>query len=188
MCSRYYIKHKMYDNLPAFLIAADSRRYTGDIRPSEKAMIIRKGSKGLEIGDLSWGYPSKNNSGLVINARVESLHDKPMFCDDVMNRRCLIPASGFYEWDKEKQKATISVQDEQLIYFAGIYSIRSGMERFVIITREASEEMSRIHERMPLIVPGESMEQWFSDDYRNILQSEAVPVNVKIENEQMSFI
>ncbi|MCR4586411.1 MAG: SOS response-associated peptidase [Lachnospiraceae bacterium] len=147
MCSRYYIKHGMYDHLPAFLIAADSRRYAGDIRPSEKAMIIRRSSKGMETGDFYWGYPSKNNSGLVINARAESLHEKPMFCEDAMNRRCVVPASGFYEWDKEKQKAVISAAAEEVMYFAGIYSIRSGMERFVIITREASKEMSRCKNR-----------------------------------------
>ena len=144
MCCRYYIEPKMYDELPGRLIAADKRRNIGDIRPSETAMILRKGKKGMETGDLSWGYPAKNNGGLVINARAESLHEKPMFCDDVMNRRCLVPASGFYEWDKEKQKAKISVPELQMIYFAGLYSIRSGMERFVIITREASEDMRRI--------------------------------------------
>ncbi len=188
MCCRYFIEHKMYDGLPAFLIAADSRRYTGDIRPSEMAMIIRRGSSGVEAGDLSWGYPSKNQGGLLINARAESLHEKPMFCDDVMNRRCLVPASGFYEWDREKQKAVISVPQAQVIYFAGIYSTRSGTERFVIITREASEDMRRIHDRMPLIVPGERMEEWFSENYRDVLKSEAAHLDVKIENEQLSFL
>ena len=177
----------MYDSLPAFLMPADAKRYEGDIRPSERAMIIRKGSKGMEAADLSWGYPS-GNAGLVINARAETLHEKPMFCDDVMKRRCLIPASGFYEWDREKQKATVSVPEEELIYFAGIYSVRSGAERFVIVTRESAGEMIRIHERMPLIIPGKSMEEWLSEDYRDVLKAEAPPMNVKIENEQMSFL
>lgn len=188
MCSRYYISHKMYDSLPAFLISADSRRYVGDVRPSDKALIIRRGRGGMEPCELSWGYPSKNNVGLVINARAESLHEKPLFCDDVMNRRCLVPASGFYEWDKKKQKAAISIPDEPVIYFAGIYGLHSGLEQFVIITREASEDMRRIHDRMPLIVPGKKMEEWFSDEYRNILKAEAVPLDIKIENEQLSFI
>ena len=106
MCGRYYIKHKMYDNLPAFLIPADYEAYTGDIQPTERALILRKGGSGLEGGLLPWGYPSQNTGGLVINARAETLHEKPMFCEDVMRRRCLIPASGFYEWDRKKQKAT----------------------------------------------------------------------------------
>lgn len=142
----------------------------------------------MEAADLSWGYPSKNSGGLVINARAETLHEKAMFCDDVMNRRCLIPASGFYEWDKEKQKATVRVPEEELIYFAGIYSIRSGTERFVIITRESAGEMIRIHERMPLIIPGKSVEEWLSEDYQDVLKAEAPPMEVKIENEQMSFL
>lgn len=188
MCSRYYIRHEMYEHLPVFLMDADYRRYLGDICPTEKALVIRRGSTGMETGELSWGYPSKNNSGLVINARAESLHEKPMFCDDIINRRCLVPASGFYEWDKDKQKAVISVREDPLIYFAGIYGIRSGMERFVIITREASEDMGRIHDRMPLIVTEARMEEWFSDSYMDVLKTGSVALDVKIENEQLSFI
>lgn len=187
MCCRYFIKHKMYDSLPAFLMPADANRYEGDIHPSERAMIIRKGSRGPEMADLIWGYPSKNG-GLVINARAETLHEKPMFCDDVMNRRCLIPAGGFYEWDREKQKATVRVPGEELIYFAGIYSIRSAEGRFVIVTRESAGEMSRIHERMPLIVPGGRFEEWLSEEYKDVLKAEAPPLEVKIENEQLSFL
>ena len=166
---------------------ADAKRYAGDIHPSERAMIILRRGKGMEAALLSWGYPSAK-AGLVINARAETLHEKPMFSDDVMNRRCLIPASGFYEWDKKKQKATVHVPGEELIYFAGIYSIRLGAERFVIITRESAGEMIRIHERMPLIIPGKRMEEWLSEDYRDVLNAEALPVEVRIENEQMSFL
>ncbi len=188
MCGRYYIKHKMYDNLPAFLIPADYEAYTGDIRPTERALILRKGGSGLEGGLLPWGYPSQNTGGLVINARAETLHEKPMFCEDVMRRRCLIPASGFYEWDREKQKATIRQPEKELIYFAGFYGIRDGQERFVIITRQAAGEMCRVHDRMPFIIPGEQMEEWFSEDYREVLRTEPVPLEVTIENEQLSFL
>ena len=169
------------------MMPADANRYEGDVRPTEKAMIIRKGNRGMEAANYSWGYPSQN-AGPVINARAETLHEKPMFCDDVMNRRCLIPASGFYEWDKEKQKATVIVPGEETVYFAGIYSIRQGAERFVIITRESAGEMIRIHERMPLIIPGKRIEEWLSEDYRDVLRAEAPPMEVKIENEQMSFL
>ena len=178
----------MYDNLPAFMIPADYALYTGDVCPSEKALILRRGCQGMEGGVLSWGYPSKNAGGLVINARVETLHEKPMFCEDVMHRRCLIPASGFYEWDKEKQKATIRRPEKELIYFAGCYGIRDGQERFVIITRQAAGEMCRIHDRMPLIIPGERMEEWFSGDYEYLLKTEAPVLQIEIENEQLSFL
>ena len=178
----------MYENLPAFLIPADYKCEDRDILPSEKALILRKGGARIEGGVLSWGYPSKHSGGLVINARVETLLEKPMFCDDVMHRRCLIPASGFYEWDRTKQKANIQVPDEQLIYFAGIYGIREGVERFVIITREAAGEMCRIHKRMPLIVPGTRMDEWFSEDYRELFVVPPPGLDIHIENEQLSFL
>lgn len=188
MCCRYYIDHKMYDHLPAIRIAADSRRSTGEVRPSEKALILRPGKDGPEADVLRWGYPSGTAGKLVINARAESLHEKPMFCDDVMNRRCLIPASGFYEWDRQKQRAVIRVLGTDVIYFAGIFHSRSETERFVIITTEAAGEMCRIHDRMPLIVPAERMEEWFSEDYRNVLAAKPLPLRVTIENEQLSFL
>ena len=75
-----------------------------------------------------------------------------------------------------------------MVYFAGIYGLRSGEERFVIITRDSAGEMLRIHERMPLIIPGQRLEEWFSDDYREVLETEAMPLEVSIENEQLSFL
>ena len=188
MCGRYYIKHKMYEGLPAFMIAADSRRLIGDVHPSEQALILRRGRDRIETSFCNWGYPAKEQGGLVINARAETLLEKPMFCEDTLHRRCLIPASGFYEWDRRKQKAEICVSERDVIYFAGIYSLRSGTERFVIITRPAEGEMCRIHDRMPLIIPDGEIEGWFSEDYRALLKAEPPALDVKIENEQLSFL
>ncbi len=188
MCCRYYIKGKMYEELPTQVIPEAGRRYTGDVGPAGKALILRMGSRGMQASDLFWGYPAVNSGALVINARSESLLQKPMFCEDMMKRRCLIPASGFYEWDAKKQKAEISVPDLPLIYFAGIYGIHSGMERFVIITGASRGEMCRIHDRMPLIIPGDRIEDWFLGDYMELLKAKAPLLKVKIENEQLSFL
>ena len=62
------------------------------------------------------------------------------------------------------------------------------MERFVIITRPSAGEMSRIHERMPLIVPKDKVGEWFSENYRDVLAAEPVHVKVDVENEQMTFL
>ena len=188
MCCRYYIWSETYEYFDDLPVVGESVRLSGDIHPSENAFIIRNKADKLCGQICSWGYPSNGNKGLVINARAETLHEKSMFSEDIMKRRCLVPANGFYEWDRLKQKANVTVPDEPFIYFAGIYGIRAGMERFVIITRPSAGEMSRIHERMPLIVPKDKVGVWFSENYRDVLASEPVHVKADVENEQMTFL
>ena len=108
----------------------------------------------------------------VINARTESLAQKPFFRDSFMLRRCLIPTDGFYEWKKTpkgKQPYRILLRSGEPFSFAGIWdectdNLGEIMPAFAIITVDANREMMKIHDRMPAILLPEEEKTWLSPD------------------------
>lgn len=145
---------------------AASQIKTGEVFPSEPCAVI---AQGVGATAMNWGYPMSNTKRIIINARSETIFSKPMFRGSVINRKCLIPCTGFYEWKKEthgKQKYKINPIGEEFFYLAGIYNtFRTGgvyQKRFVIITAEANKSMQDIHSRMPLIVPKKSVDKWIN--------------------------
>ena len=98
------------------------------------------------------GCSVKNKKGLLINARCEGIREKNTFGDSVRRRRCVIPASGYYEWDSRKNKVAFNRIDKKPIYMAGVYNLVDNAERFVVITTEANESVRNVHDRMPLIL------------------------------------
>jgi putative SOS response-associated peptidase YedK len=107
-----------------------------------------------------------------INARAETLAEKPMFRSLLKNKRCLIPASGFYEWMKEGKKKNpfyIHLKENPIFAFAGLYDVwydASGEAHatYTIITTEANELVARLHNRMPVILKRENENRWLSGD------------------------
>lgn len=116
---------------------------------------------------VKWGFPVKKGRP-IINARCETIQQKPMFKLPFSTHRCLIPARGFFEWketeNKKKVKYYISLKDNDFMYLAGIYWFfknSSGVTFpcFTVITTEANEEIRELHDRMPVIIP---------DHYKNV--------------------
>lgn len=100
----------------------------------------------------------------MINARAESALDRPMFGESVQHRRCIIPARGFYEWNKSKEKFSYERKDFQVLFMAGCYNWYADQERFVIFTTEANSSVMPVHNRMPLILEPEELEDWVLDN------------------------
>jgi len=102
------------------------------------------------------------------NARLDTIQVRPTFREAFAHRHCLIPANSFFEWHREKgikQPYCINVRDEHMFAFAGIWepSPRSGgLPTFAILTTESNELMSRIHDRMPVIIPRDREELWLT--------------------------
>jgi putative SOS response-associated peptidase YedK len=107
-----------------------------------------------------------------INARSENLTEKPMFRDLLKSRRCLVPASGFFEWKKEAGRKVpfyIHVKDDPVFSFAGLYDIWSNpagtiLQTYTIITTAANELVAPLHDRMPVILRQDDEIQWSSHD------------------------
>ena len=128
--------------------------------------------------DISIGYK-------MINARAETLSEKPTFKKPFKNKRCLIPASGFYEWQGEGRDKTpyyITVTDQPIFAMAGLYEERldgegKTLKSFTIITTQANHFMSSIHTRMPVIISPKNYDTWLDNTTfdQNLLQSLLVP-------------
>lgn len=112
---------------------------------------------------------------LLVNARVETMAEKPAFRDALKHGRCIIPASGYYEWhtnpDKSKQPYYITMADDRPMALAGLYATWVGPEGEEIdsvatITVPANGQLSAVHDRMPAILEGDAIGQWL--DVRNV--------------------
>ena len=167
MCGRYYVDDETAREIEKLVRELDRKlqiERTGDIRPSQRAAVIRGENKHLMSDCMAWGFPRFDGKGLLINARAESVTERKMFRDSVQHRRCIIPAKGFYEWDKSKEKFSYERYDAPFLFMAGCYNKYQDQERFVILTTEANPSVSPVHDRMPLILEPEELEDWVLDD------------------------
>jgi putative SOS response-associated peptidase YedK len=184
MCGRYTLrsrgKAKFY-GVPAAELLFLAPRY--NIAPTQPvpAIVVRAnteggGEGGREIVLFQWGLvPSwskaAKGSGGFINARAETLEQKPSFAESFLRRRCLIPADGFYEWKRSgkwKQPYFFQMNDESPFAFAGIWdkwqSHGHTLTSCAIITTTPNELLATIHDRMPVILTAEAYDAWLDDD------------------------
>ncbi|MDQ3635861.1 MAG: SOS response-associated peptidase [Aridibacter sp.] len=153
-----------------------------NIAPTQIIGAIRVIENAREYANLKWGlipHWSKDDSfaSKLINARAETLAEKASFRDAYKKRRCLIPASGFYEWEKTangKQPHYFYLKDKGVFGFGGLWEEwldkESGelIETFTIITTEANEVLEPIHNRMPVIIKENDYEKWLNESVSNI--------------------
>ena len=164
MCGRFYIDDDTAREIEKIARKIDWKNAkTGDVHPSESALILRADHDSMVTEVLKWGYESARKNTLIFNARSETVREKPMFRYDYETRRCLIPACKFYEWkrtgEKTKEKYEFFAPGE-VLYLTGIYHKEPEGDRFTILTREAEGCMTQIHSRMPLILHREEMDAW----------------------------
>jgi putative SOS response-associated peptidase YedK len=174
MCGRYAIYTEEENLEMREIIREINDRYvndigrmkTGEIFPTNIApAIIAKDASGRQASLLKWGFENRySGNGLLINARSETIFEKPTFRRLIPINRCLLPASCFFEWKADeighKIKYAIRPDGSSLFYMAGIFDDQGS---FVIITTDANEQMSVIHNRMPVMFrsPVEAFE-WIS--------------------------
>ena len=170
MCGRYYIeidKDELEDICKQVQKNMDAHEQlsfnmdTGEVFPTN-IVPIRTGMN--EYRAMKWGL-SGYSGRPIINARSETAHEKPTFKKSMQTGRCLVPASGYYEWKqdgKKKIKHAISLPGSNPLYMAGCYRIEegTGLYSFVILTRAASSILKDIHERMPVIIPESRIHDW----------------------------
>jgi putative SOS response-associated peptidase YedK len=169
MCGRYTLHSRDRIKLkgaPAIDLRSEPRY---NIAPSQNVLSVGDFGSGLEARFLTWGLiPSWSTDGKgFINARAETLEEKPSFSESFRFRRCLIPADGFFEWKRigrEKRPFYFQVDDETPFAFAGIWDTWSNRGDVVtscaIITTAANELVGELHDRMPAILLPDFQDAW----------------------------
>ena len=193
MCGRYAISKLPEELIEEFEISAG---HTGNvlpadwnISPTKEIYIIRNNEEGKrELVNLSWGLIapwSKTSDEAIksqssaINARTETVDSKPTFKNAFKYHRCLIPATGYYEWATElgkypsKQPFYIHSNKNKTLAFAGIYSTwqdekGASKQSAALITRPAVDFLEKIHHRMPTFLPSDRWNTWLDTDQNNV--------------------
>jgi putative SOS response-associated peptidase YedK len=148
-----------------------------NVAPTQPIPIVRLVEGRREFALVRWGFlPSwvKDPKAftLLINARGEGVLDKPAFRAAMKRRRCLIPADGFYEWQRageRKRPFYVHAKSGAPLAFAGLWETWTGpngeeLDTAAIVTTRANKTLSPIHERMPVIVPPEAFDLWLSSN------------------------
>ena len=160
MCGRYYLSTVLAatftSNAALWETAGDLMASSaGDLQeicPGDMAPAIFQAEDGIKVINMRWGFENPRGR-LIINARSETVREKPTFRDLVDAGRCLLPASGYYEWRRsDRQKFSISPEKPDGFYLAGLYRLRGDGCEFVILTQPPTEKLARIHNRMPVIL------------------------------------
>jgi len=176
MCGRFYIAEEDTAEDLQRIIDSLNRRYNGnspaktrgEIRPTDIIPVIANSpSMAISAYAMKWGYTMPDGKPM-FNARSETAATKPMFADGMKQRRCIIPATLYFEWEKhgtQKIKHAIFPTDCDMIYMAGIYRIEDKRAACSILTRKPADCIAHIHDRMPVILPKEAVPDWLNLRY-----------------------
>lgn len=183
MCGRFVVSRELSDlkelfeaDVPAYF---ESQSF--NIAPTHTApIVVEREIEGLparEIHPARFGlipHWAKEVPAPLFNARIETVLEKPSFRDAALRKRCVVPASGYFEWDAQKQPHYIF--SDPVLCFAGIFSFWRDPSKaqtdpsrwvlsFSILTKPASESLAWVHERSPVFLSEEGVDAWLSPDY-----------------------
>ena len=194
MCGRYTLTNPdplrlraRFDILESAEVVKDEPRF--NIAPTDPVLAVRRTDEGArDLGRLRWGlvpgrWAEKKGTRPLINARAETLESQPAFRESFEQRRCLIPADGFYEWlkdDRGKRPLWFSRADHDLFAFAGIWAelpltdSDDVLHSCAIITCPPNELMKPVHDRMPVVLAPDAESAWLdpqrpTDELRELL-------------------
>lgn len=151
----------------------------GEVRPTNLVPVIAPSKTGARsVFPMVWGFSLPRSRSPLVNARVETAAVKPSFADSWRQRRCIIPASFYYEWEHTVNPSTgkkrtgdkyqIRPAGSDLIWLAGLYRLEDfggiRVPVFVVLTREPWDGIRFIHDRMPVILPGKALDEWIAPE------------------------
>jgi putative SOS response-associated peptidase YedK len=182
MCGRYTLSNVGQLSL-RFDVAAEKSGALAphyNIAPTEQVPVVVEQAEGRMLQTMRWGFQpiwrgADRKAPAPINARAETLLERPLFRSSLPRRRCLIPADGFYEWQptpgsRTKQPFYIRLRDGSLFALAGLYTDGPsgiGDASCAIITTAANELMAPIHDRMPVILPRDAEAAWLDPTFHD---------------------
>ena len=165
MCGRFHLGFSnkevrdIVDNLPKSDLNVQLR--FGDIFPKDVAPVYTAESDKPSL--VRWGFERFDKKGVLINARAEAVTDRQTFRKGFWERRCVIPVSGFYEWDENKNKKFFVSGDGNLLYLCGFTKPFDGENRFIILTKQSTPPVKKYHNRIPVIADKSVIKKYLTD-------------------------
>lgn len=177
MCGRYVLSKKAVEIAEELGIPGSGNfQGSSNIAPSEKVPVVSAGEDGLFLQELSWGYKPNWGSGpkFLINLKAETVLEKKFASAAFKNRRCVLPADGFYEWKQEQGKNApktpfyFSGKNSKLLGLGGlIFKGGSGKDECLVLTVSANPLVEDVHHRMPFLLEPGDWAAWVRDpDYQ----------------------
>ena len=183
MCGRFglFVTPEVLEEYFAVMdFAADALQPRYNLTPGQAVAVVREHDGRRRLDALQWGlipFWAKDATigRRLINARLDSVPSKPAFREAWQRRRCLIPASGFYEWSEpragRKRPHFIRPGNEPLLALAGLWErwrtpTGEKLETCVIVTMDANAELAKVHDRMPLLIPRDAHALWLDPSSR----------------------
>lgn len=170
MCGRYIIfTSEEYREMKAILKEIEKHFKSGiginnayEVFPGTMVPSIKPMNNSFDYTMTKWGLPMYNSKKLIINARCETINEKPIFHT---LKPLVFPANGYFEWN-DKIKYLFKSVDLKTMYFAGLYDNNNNS---VIITTKASKNVSQIHDRMPVILNKDNAKKWIQSKDNSLL-------------------
>ena len=149
----------------------------GEIRPTDIAAVIATTARGNPgYFPMVWGFtlpekPNTRRSQPLVNCRVETAGSKPLWAESWQRRRCIIPASYYFEWEhitrpdgstRTGDKYAIQPAGATVTWLAGLYRIEDGYPHFTVLTRQPGPELMKLHDRMPVILRRDGIAEWIN--------------------------
>lgn len=176
MCGRYSIieTSEIYDRFGLKESQKSPIRSNYNAAPGQNLPVVILEENKVKLTQMRWGlippWAKDERIGYaMINAKSETLMEKPTWRSPFKSRRCLVPASGFYEWlrngDDKKEPHYFHLPAQPIFFFAGLYEIAKGAEDFLIysfsiVTTKPNKTVGRIHDRMPAILARDKEKEW----------------------------
>ncbi len=179
MCGRMNVHD--YAGVQAFLdelgLSLGERRFNAryNVCPTDPVEAVFA-APAPRVAVMRWGFAARGpkQRGPLINARAETVWQRPAFCGAMHRRRAVVPVNGFYEWRREgSSRLPYYVTGKQpVLALAGLYEVDAGGEmRCCVLTTEANEVMRTVHDRMPVVLAHERVMDWLGDDERDVLDA-----------------
>jgi putative SOS response-associated peptidase YedK len=181
MCSRFSLAEErdyLVARLGVSAIALAKYRPRYNIAPQQEHFIVTTEYENRKLTAARWGLTTnpdqQGRRRYLINAKAETVESRPAFAEAFAQRRCVIPASGFYEWtgpSYARQPSWIHRRDGDLLFFAGLYqhgekNDPGTQSAFTILTCAANSTLATIHDRMPVILSDRDADDWINPSAR----------------------
>ena len=180
MCGRFMFQPETSPEIDRIYRLAQKSGYSpkvGEVFPNDQTALIVAGQRQVQVVSMKWGFPGFDSKRTLINARSETVQNKPMFARYFAANRCVYPTTGFFEWSKQKDKIWFNYHETpQPLYIAGFYGNFKDEKRSILLTTAPNKSMVKVHDRMPLILTKSQINRWiYRQDFAHDFLTEKMP-------------